>query len=550
VIPVPPKFRALLVRTTIAAAAVALCAAALPSAAQAGTYRIYNCQPGGVSIAAPTFAPWHIYDGGGDNEALPSRVQPDGSCGLGFPGSGTAHPMQRVSGAGFEIGPRAGFLIARVVTTIVADLKTSPPACAPPNGLCGPQQVAPINLGPGAAASAAGGNAATDANLEAAFATPVSSYRLGIRCGDGAAGADCVLVNSPALTLIGAETDVVESGPPAGKIDGGSLASVGTKAGAATLTYSASDALSGVQRVEVRLDNVVAGAADFSRNLALPVAQQGNGTCTYTDFVACPATATGDITVDTTKVPDGSHTVTLRIIDAAGNIKDVAGTPITTANAVVVGAPNGNGASRAGKLTANFTTTKKRSRHLAFDARPTIKGTLVDESGQPISGATVVIRVRPKQAGAIASQVATVLTSADGGYSFKIPGGPSRTIIVEYTAFGGDPAPATATLRAVVRAIVSSHIKPRSVRAGQKLTLSGRLRLLPRKGVEVKIQARDGRKWRTVDDVRTTATGSYHWDYHFKASARGHTFAFRARVSSPVYPFAVGNSKATLVRVR
>lgn len=538
-------------RTTIAALALALSAAVLlPSAAQAGTYKMYNCQPEGVAIAKPSLAPWLIYDGGHEFESLPSRVVAVGSCGLGFPGSGSSHAMQRVSGTGFEVNAPTGIGLARVETTTLADLKTEVPACAPPPQGCTAFAI-PINLGPAAAASAANGNAGVDANLAAAFSPPTSSYRVGFRCGDGAMGADCILINSPNLTLLGAVTDLVESGLPAGKIDGGSLASVGTKAGSATLTYTATDVLSGVQRVEALLDGVVAGAADFSRNLALPVAQQGNGACTYTDFAACPPTETGDITVDTTKVPDGSHAVTLRVIDAAGNAKDVPGTPITTSNAVVVGAPNGNGASRAAKLTAAFTTTKKRSRTMSFGSRPTIKGTLVDENGQPIGGATVVIRVRPRQAGAIAEQVATVATSPDGRYSFKIPGGPSRTIIVEYTAFGGDPAPAaTATLRAVVRAIVSASIRPRSVRAGRKLTLSGRLGLLPRRGVEVKIQARDGRRWRTVDDVRTTRSGSYQWDYRFKASARGHTFAFRARVSSPIYPFAVGNSKATLVRVR
>jgi hypothetical protein len=553
VIPVPPKFRALsMPRNVLGVVAAALAAAVLlPSSAQAGTYKMYNCSPPGLSIAKPTPGPWHIYNDPASGVQSVSNCLGGGVMALGFPLSGGVYLMNAFGRAGFEVRAPAGVAISRVKTWSLADLKTAAYDQATCPGCL--QLTFPENLGPNGSASYNGsvGAGLPDDGFVTAYDAPTAAHQMGLACGNGAAGNPCKLVNSPNLTISGTEVDLVESGLPAGKIDGGSLASVGTKAGVATLSFTASDALSGVQTVQVLLDGVVAGAADYSRNLTVPVAQQGGGACTYTDFAACPPAETGDIAVDTTKVPDGAHTLTLRVIDAAGNTKDVAGSPITTSNAVVVGAPNGNGASRAAKLTAAFTTTKKTSRHLGFDARPTIKGTLVNEGGQPIGGATVVIRVRPRQAGAIASQVATVATSPDGRYSFKIPGGPSRTIIVEYTAFGGDPAPAaSAKLRAVVRARVSASIRPRSVRAGQKLTLSGRLRLLPRSGVEVKIQARDGRKWRTVDDVRTTRGGSYHWDYRFKGSARGHTFAFRARVSSPVYPFAAGNSKATLVRVR
>jgi hypothetical protein len=44
--------------------------------------------------------------------------------------------------------------------------------------------------------------------------------------------------------------------------------------------------------------------------------------------------------------------------------------------------------------------------------------------------------------------------------------------------------------------------------------------------------------------------GKFRWRYRFSRVAAGRTFAFRARVDSPLYPFAVGNSKAMFVRVR
>lgn len=88
------------------------------------------------------------------------------------------------------------------------------------------------------------------------------------------------------------------------------------------------------------------------------------------------------------------------------------------------------------------------------------------------------------------------------------------------------------------------------MRPHRPITLTGRLTLLGREGVEIKIQARDGNRWRTIDDVRTTRGGTFRWTYRFKASGTGRTFGFRARVASPIYPFAAGNSKAMFVRVR
>ena len=105
-------------------------------------------------------------------------------------------------------------------------------------------------------------------------------------------------------------------------------------------------------------------------------------------------------------------------------------------------------------------------------------------------------------------------------------------------------------LSAVVRASLTASVSPRSPRARRPLRLSGRLRYLPRKGVIVLIQARDRRRWRTVDTVETRQDGRFSWPYRFSARSGGLTFAFRARVKSPIYPFAAGNSRTVLVRVR
>jgi hypothetical protein len=212
---------------------------------------------------------------------------------------------------------------------------------------------------------------------------------------------------------------------------------------------------------------------------------------------------------------------------------------------------NGIGASRLAALTARFTGKSPRTRRLGFTGSPTIRGRLVDEHGKPITGAIVDVLARQRRTGARSALIATPATAADGTFGLKLPAGPSRTISVRYTAFGDDPKPAdSVTLRALVAARVSASIAPRSPRAGKRVRIRGRLRYLPRRGVIVSIQARQGGVWRTVDTVETRSDGRYSWPYRFQRGQAGRRFFFRARVKSPNYPFEPGASATLAVRVR
>ena len=328
-----------------------------------------------------------------------------------------------------------------------------------------------------------------------------------------------------------------EAVAPTLTVDGGTLTTPGTKSGLQSIAIDVADTDSGVRGVTVKLGATTVGGVEYP--------------CAFADWSACQlARADQVIHADTTKVPDGVHEVLVVARDAANNaITRSAGT-VTVANGPSPGAANGAGASRLARLTARFATTSARTRRLRYRSRPTIRGRLVDERGNAIAGAQIAVLQRARRAGAAQSRVATVQTGADGRFSHRLRSGPSRTVTLAYSAFGGDAGPAaTATLRTTVRAVVSARITPRQVRAGRSITMRGRLALLGRSGVEIKIQARDGRRWRTIDDVRTTARGAFAWRYRFKASGAGSTFAFRARVASPIYAFASANSKPMRVRV-
>jgi hypothetical protein len=515
-----------------------------PSPARAGTYKMFSCQPPGVNVASPTSGPWRVYSVNSPNTLDRSNcgAGPSGAMMLAFNGN----EMPSFGHAGWELPAaalNANVGIVRVKSWARTETE-SPPQC----GFCF-QVLFGENLGPTAAVYPRSADPAEGYTSPTAD-PPAGAHRLGLQCGDGGAGAPCKVINSPNLVIAGLETDLFENVAPDGAITGGSLASPGTKAGPASLSYTASDAQSGIQRVEALIGDAIVGAQDFSRNLTLALAQQ-TGECTYTGLAACPASQSRDVSVDTTAVPNGSYAVRLRIIDAAGNRKDVPGPLVTIANGSVPGAPNGAPASRSAKLTARFTTTSKRARRLPYRSRPAIKGRLVNERKQPIAGATVAVLVRATHAGARTEQVDTVRTTSNGTFAYRLRPGPSRRVTFAYTAFADDAKPAASSaLRTEVRAIVSLTAAPRSPRAGQLLTLSGRLRLLPRAGVEVKIQPRQGRRWYTFGTVKTTKGGHFRWHYRFAPSKRGSSFAFRARVDSPIYPFAAGNSPAILIHVR
>ncbi len=358
-------------------------------------------------------------------------------------------------------------------------------------------------------------------------------------CANDAAGNPCTFPPQDEFLLHVYKTRLFlnEAVAPALTVRGGSLTTEGAKAGEQSIAFDAADADSGVASVTASLGTTVVGAAQYS--------------CPAKDWSACQRDRSGQVLqVDTTKVADGAHELLVTARDAANNVTTRTAGTVTVANGAP-SIPNGTGASRLAKLTARFATTRQRARHLRYRSRPTVRGRLVDESGQPIAGASVALLERRKRAGAPTTQVATVQTAADGTFSHRLGPGPSRTITLAYTAFSNDAEPTTTSaLRTIVRAPVSAALRPRSVRAGGRVRITGRLTLLGREGIEVKIQGRNGRRWQTIGDARTARRGTFRWSYRFSRAAAGRTFAFRVRVSSPIYPFATSTSRTLVVRVR
>lgn len=537
-----------MIKRSLSAAALTVAGlAAVVPAAEAGTYKMYTCNPPGFNIANPTVGPWQFYNAG--NAAGQAQNTCSGGGFFGTSNNGNEMTIQSESGWQLDTPPGIGIVRVRNWSRTALDVAPGYQLYVTSSGA-----FANGNISPGIASPNAGGDDTKGVGYEpGTYDPPATSHRLSIVCTPSGNGNPCRMADHVTLAIKGTVAELSESTLPTASMTGGSLLTSDSVTGTATLAYAAKDDHSGIQRVEAILGDTVVGVDDFSRDLTAPVAQQG-GQCTYTGFAACPQTQTRDLQIDTGRAPDGTHRLTLRVTDAAGNRTDVPGPTFTVTNGtkgLKPGEANGTNASRLAKLTGRFAKTKRKALRMRYRSQPTVRGRLVNERNQPITGALVAIRTRRKQAGARPVQVATVRTDGDGRFSYKLSGGPSRTVTFQYYAFGGDAKPAEErSIRTVVRASISARPTPRRVRVNGLLRVEGKLNLLPRSGVALTIQARDGRVWRTIGETKTKGAGRFSWPYRFKGGAAGRTFQFRVRVDSPIYPFAPSVSKAFRIRVR
>ena len=242
--------------------------------------------------------------------------------------------------------------------------------------------------------------------------------------------------------------------------------------------------------------------------------------------------------------PGGSGAMTSdAVVSDAPRPDAAAPTPIAPPDARL----NGRGATRDARLIVRLRggRTKLRTR---FNANSSLAGRLTDSAGNPIAGAVLQVAAKDSSAGAVAQSLGTTVTGEDGAFSYTIPAGPSRRIEVAYRANLAHDGPATtAAVRLVVPAAVSLRIRP--ARPGRATWMTGRLRHLPRAGVQIQMQALDGRRWRTFDTTMTKRGGRFRYGYRFKPAAAGRTFHLRVLVASPLYPFARGASRPSRIRV-
>jgi hypothetical protein len=247
---------------------------------------------------------------------------------------------------------------------------------------------------------------------------------------------------------------------------------------------------------------------------------------------------------------DGTYVLRARVRDRAGNeaIGDRrrGGAPVVVDTRALRTATQ----LRAG-LDAGGGGTPQARATVGFGRSAAARGSVVRAGGGPVAGGVVEVWSRSAAAGSPYLRAGSVRTDAGGGFAYRVPAGPSRTLRFRYAGSAIDrPSQAEVTLR--VPAAITIHASRRSVRNGQAVTFSGRLRgrPIPAGGKVVDLQAHYRGRWRTFATPRAGSDGRWRYRYRFGATRGRLVYPFRALVRpESSYPYALGVSPTTRVTV-
>lgn len=182
----------------------------------------------------------------------------------------------------------------------------------------------------------------------------------------------------------------------------------------------------------------------------------------------------------------------------------------------------------------------------------TVTGRLVDAAGHGLAGRPITASATVRTAGARRTPAGGATTDARGRFSLRFPAGLSRTVRLQYAGGAGAlrtaralslRVPATTTLRASSAEVVGA------ARVTFRGTVASHGQRIPRDGLTILLQGREGNGWRTFKAARTDRRGRWHAAYRFTGRP-GH-YPIRAYVRrSSSFPFDAGRSPVIAVDVR
>jgi len=360
--------------------------------------------------------------------------------------------------------------------------------------------------------------------------------------------------------LYAADLTVEQSEGPHVSAVSGELTNAPAIRGESDVAFDATDAGSGVYEAVFSVDGetvqrtVVDGNGGRCRN----VGQTSDGAPAFLYVQPCLASASADVSFDSTTVANGAHHLVVDVIDAAGNAAPVLDRTVTVANPPppgVPGPPNGANASTQAAMSVHWSASRKATLLCAYGHGQIVTGRLTGPGGTPIAGAAIDVRAMPAYAGASAVVMPSPHTDSAGRFSVRLPrGASSRTLDFAYRAHLGDALPvATRTLQLRVHAGVALRVSPHTTSVGSTIFFGGRLLggPIPRGGKQLVLEARSpGSAWIEFNVVHTDARGRYRSSYRFKFPGPA-DYSFRVRSEAEAdYPYVPGASNVVHVHER
>jgi hypothetical protein len=172
----------------------------------------------------------------------------------------------------------------------------------------------------------------------------------------------------------------------------GSLFAANAKSGMVDVVFDVTDRGGGVYRTVTTIDGKLYEAKPLALGSCTDLDPANGNPYEFAGAVPCPLSQVGlTTTIDTTKLEDGPHTISINVEDAAGN-----STPVIAPNSrftVRNGTPNGSPAGRTvnGRLKMWFASNKATRRSSRFGTRVVVRGYLRDRQGRGIRGAEVEV---------------------------------------------------------------------------------------------------------------------------------------------------------------
>jgi hypothetical protein len=353
------------------------------------------------------------------------------------------------------------------------------------------------------------------------------------------------------LSIYGAIVTVEDNTPPTLSLGGTGMLNGNTQNGTVPLTIDAA-ATPGIAKLEIYAGN------SSTSSLTRDFTQTSN--CQFWEAAPCQNLQNYQYPVDTTKLPNGTYYLTVKAYDPAGNVVTVSSpSPVTIQNESYTALSGGlrgphiaNGQPCAGEELNVQANRKTKPPVIPYGKPVTIRGVL--HCGTvPIRNARLTIATL---GGPHSASINTsVQTALDGSFSYTVPTGPDRTLRFSYTAYSDDPGPsATSTAEIMIRPRIRLKIGPSRSSNGHTVHWTGTIAggPYPRNGVGLVVEVKEGKKWRSFDQVVANRKGRFHYSYHFHATTEPTTYAFRIALpdtGAQGYPYTPGASNEVNVHV-
>jgi hypothetical protein len=320
--------------------------------------------------------------------------------------------------------------------------------------------------------------------------------------------------------------------PPRVLAGSGTLLDAGAQLrGERNLTLNLRDAGSGL--LKVRLE------ADGQKLSELPVGDP-RGTCKppYVAPVPCSLAATIDVPVDTTRLSDGAHEVSVRVFDATGVNAAVYGPIRIDVDNIPEPAIPGRISC---PLSAPITVSRRLHRRVVrFGATNWLTGRVRGPASAMRGARVVVIDESDRRTPVPAAKI-----RPRGRFRLRLRAVAPAKVRPVVLSNAGVPQACGRRVTLEVRAGLRFHVAPRRLRNGQSILMTGRLRALPvptaGKTVAVQARAHGQATWTTVSVMKSDPRGRFQFRYRFRRTFQRTTYEFRAVAPRErTYPYLRG----------